>query len=64
LNWKYSLLEILAAYFVLIAGAFLSMVALTAWAKYRANDDTLEFAGTSLLSTARFGSTRANRVPP
>lgn len=51
LNWKYSLLEILAAYPVLIAGGFVSMVALTAWAQYRANDDTREFEGTAMFST-------------
>jgi hypothetical protein len=40
LNWKYSLLEILAAYPVLIAGGFASMVALTAWSQRKANAPT------------------------
>ena len=35
LAWKYSLLELLAAYPVLIAGAFVAMLALTSWAKSR-----------------------------
>jgi hypothetical protein len=33
LAWKYSLVELLAAYPVLIAGGFFAMFALTAWAK-------------------------------
>lgn len=33
LNWKYSLFEILAAYPVLVISGFISMVALTMWAK-------------------------------
>ena len=37
LNWKYSLGEILAAYPVLIAGGFVSMLALTAFAQYKSN---------------------------
>lgn len=37
LNWKYSLGEILAAYPVLIAGGFVSMLALTAFAQYKLN---------------------------
>ena len=36
LNWKFSLAEILAAYPVMVAGGFIGMVALTAWAEYRA----------------------------
>ena len=52
LNWKYSLLEILAAYPVLIAGGFVFMVALTTWAQYRASaDDTREFKGAAMFST-------------
>ncbi len=38
LNWKYSLLEILAAYPVLIAGGFASMVLLTAWSQRKASE--------------------------
>lgn len=36
LNWKYSLLEILAAYPVLIVGGFAGMTALTTWALSKA----------------------------
>lgn len=35
LNWKYSLIEILGAFPLLIAGGFVTMLALTAWAKSR-----------------------------
>lgn len=37
LNWKYSLVEILAAYPVLIVGGFASMMLLTAWSKHKSN---------------------------
>lgn len=37
LNWKYSLGEILMAYPVLIAGGFVSMLALTAFAQYKSS---------------------------
>ncbi len=37
LNWKYSLGEILAAYPVLIAGGFVSMVLLTVWSQLKAS---------------------------
>ena len=51
LNWKYSLLEILAAYPVLIAGGFVSMLALTAWSQYKANaKDSRVFEGTAMFS--------------
>jgi hypothetical protein len=39
LNWKYSLLEILAAYPVLIVGGFVSMAMLTVWSKRKAGID-------------------------
>lgn len=39
LNWKYSLVELLAAYPVLIVGGFVTMLALTAWAKSRTEGD-------------------------
>lgn len=39
LAWKYSLVELLAAYPVLIAGGFFTMLALTAWAKSRADGE-------------------------
>jgi hypothetical protein len=38
LNWKYSLVEILGAFPVLVLGGFLTMLALTAWAKARAGN--------------------------
>jgi hypothetical protein len=48
LNWTYSLTEILAPYPVLIAGGFLGMLALAAWARRRSTDGNgegqLEFA--------------------
>ncbi len=44
LNWKYSLGEILAAYPVLIAGGFVSMVLLTAWSQYKANSHARTWA--------------------
>ncbi|UUZ68854.1 hypothetical protein LP416_02965 [Polaromonas sp. P2-4] len=37
LNWKYSLLEILAAYPVLIVGGFVSMALLTAWSQRKSS---------------------------
>ncbi len=37
LNWKYSLVEILGAYPLLILGGFSSMVILTAWSKHKSN---------------------------
>lgn len=37
LNWKYSLVEILAAYPVLIVGGFASMMLLTAWSKHKSS---------------------------
>ncbi|MFC5522168.1 hypothetical protein [Polaromonas jejuensis] len=46
LAWKYSLVELLAAYPVLIAGGFGAMLALTAWAKSRA--DGQGYGGTML----------------
>lgn len=38
LAWKYSLVELLGAYPVLIAGGLGAMLALTAWAKFRSDD--------------------------
>ncbi|WP_200947337.1 hypothetical protein [Ramlibacter sp. Leaf400] len=35
LNWKFTLTEILGAYPVMVAGGFIGMLALTAWAEYR-----------------------------
>jgi hypothetical protein len=39
LNWKYSLVEIMAAYPVLIAGGFALMTLLTTWSQARARGD-------------------------
>ena len=44
LNWKYSLGEILAAYPVLIAGGFVSMMLLTAWSQYKAKNHARTWA--------------------
>lgn len=45
LAWKYSLVELLAAYPVLIVGGFVSMLALTAWAKRRAGKSEVYVGG-------------------
>ena len=49
LNNKYSLLEILAAYPLLIAGGFVTMVLLTAWSQYRASGDANRYAETQFV---------------
>jgi hypothetical protein len=49
LNFKYSLVEILAAYPVLIAGGFAFMVLLTSWAQYQSSGDARAFEGTRLM---------------
>ena len=49
LNWKYSLVEILAAYPVLIAGGFVSMAFLTFWSQYKASGDAQAFQGTIMV---------------
>jgi hypothetical protein len=49
LNFKYSLVEILAAYPVLIAGGFVGMVLLTAWAQYQASGDARAFQETRFV---------------
>jgi hypothetical protein len=43
LNFKYSLLQILAGYPLLVAGGFVAMVFLTAWTQYRASGGTRVF---------------------
>ncbi|MEO8653958.1 MAG: hypothetical protein ABI409_07540 [Ramlibacter sp.] len=43
LNWKYSLVEILGAFPVLVAGGFAAMLALAAWAKARNRDSGQPF---------------------
>jgi hypothetical protein len=48
LSWKYSLIEIMAAYPVMIAGGFVSMLMLVTWCKYR--DDTPAARGRSAMS--------------
>jgi hypothetical protein len=49
LNFKYSLVEILAAYPVLIGGGFVSMVLLTAWAQYQASGEARAFQETRFV---------------
>jgi hypothetical protein len=49
LNFKYSLVEILAAYPVLIGGGFVMMLLLTAWAQYQASGDARAFQETRLV---------------
>ena len=49
LNWKYSLAEILAAYPALIAGGFVGLMLLLAWAQYRASGDQQAFEGTRFV---------------
>lgn len=49
LNFKYSLFEILAAYPVLIAGGFVAMLVLTAWAQYQASGEARAFEGTRVM---------------
>jgi hypothetical protein len=49
LNWKYSLAEILAAYPALIAGGFVGLMLLLAWAQYRASGDQRAFEGTRFV---------------
>lgn len=51
LNFKYSLLEILAAYPLLIASGFVSMLLLTAWAQYQSSREARAFEGTRLMGT-------------
>jgi hypothetical protein len=52
LNWKYSLVEILAAYPVLIGGGFVMMMMLTAWAQYKASGASRAFEGTMIVGGA------------
>ncbi|MNC10163.1 hypothetical protein D3C75_578000 [compost metagenome] len=51
LAWKYSLVELLAAYPVLIVGGFGMMVLLTTWAKNRDTEARME-QGTSTVGNA------------
>lgn len=53
LNWKYSLVEILAAYPVLIVGGFASMLLLTAWSKRKASVKNTRVVATSTKFDAR-----------
>ena len=48
LSWKYSLLEILAAYPLLIAGGFMGMFMLTMWSRLR--EETPAFAMTEFMA--------------
>lgn len=49
LSWKYPLTNLLAAYPVLIAGGFMGMMMLTAWAQYRASGQARAFEGTRFV---------------
>jgi uncharacterized membrane protein len=49
LSWKYSLTQILAAYPVLIAGGFVSMMMLVAWAYYRTTPHARSFETTRFV---------------
>lgn len=49
LNWAYSLAEILAAYPVLIAGGFVAMMGLLAWARYRTSEVAHTFENTRFV---------------
>ena len=51
LSWRYSLLELLAAYPLLIASGFVSMLLLTAWARYRSSGEYEAFQGTILVGS-------------
>lgn len=48
LSWKYSLAQILAAYPVMIAGGFVGLMVLLAWAQYRTNESRA-FEGTRFV---------------
>lgn len=52
LAWKYSLVELMAAYPLLIVGGFISMTMLSFWAKYRANGEQQAFQPTMLYVPA------------
>lgn len=60
LNWKYSLLEILAAYLVLIVGGFASMVRLTACSQRKSSASLWR----SSTPTARASAAQRNRTAP
>jgi hypothetical protein len=51
LNWKYSLLEILAAYPVLIVGGFVSMVMLTAWSQRKTGIESSTVVGNKVAAS-------------
>lgn len=53
LSWKYPLTQILAAYPALIAGGFMFMMLLTAWAHYRASHHARAFEPTRFAFGAR-----------
>jgi hypothetical protein len=46
LAWKYPLVDLIAAYPLLIIGGFFSMLLLTVWAKYRASGEYAAFQRT------------------
>ncbi|MFW0755328.1 hypothetical protein ACN1C3_11335 [Pseudomonas sp. H11T01] len=55
LAWKYSLVELLAAYPVLIVGGFLTMVMLTLWAKNKSTAESTEQSTWAVRNTALAG---------
>jgi hypothetical protein len=50
LAWKYSLVELMAAYPLLIAGGFMGMFMFTVWSKYR--EDLPAFGVTEFIPRA------------
>jgi hypothetical protein len=53
LSWKYSLMELMTAYPLLIGAGFFSMLLLTFWAKYRASGEHRAFQQTMLYVDTR-----------
>jgi len=53
LSWKYSLVEILAAYPVLVFGGFASMMLLTAWSRSRARSTVRQAYRGTIMAYAR-----------
>ncbi len=64
LNWKYSLLDILVAYPVLIGGGFIFMVLLTTWSKRKANaGDTVVMAARRKYDAKRWNADDIQLLP-
>jgi hypothetical protein len=56
LSWKYSLLEIMAAYPVLIAGGFVAMLLLTTWSKHKSSGALANRYETSMFDSRQMRS--------